>query len=227
VRILQPLRLVAPTFALACVAGAAGCRSAESIIGLAHVISDDGNDKGNPAGTNPGTQTLAIYVFPSASLRVGDTAQLAAYYPGGPTTPGVGWVAWGSADSSIVAFAPCNNNVCAVASSVGETTMSGVYYGSTAAVGVSVLPSAAGASALLNVSGTPSAWTPGTVKIQAGTSAQFNVGATHNVIFASAAGAPPNIETGGAGSVRQFLVSGTFSYQCTVHGETGVVIVIP
>jgi hypothetical protein len=49
------------------------------------------------------------------------------------------------------------------------------------------------------------------------------------VIFDPAPGAPADIALGSSGSAgldRLFATAGSFSYRCTLHGETGVVNVV-
>jgi plastocyanin len=52
---------------------------------------------------------------------------------------------------------------------------------------------------------------------------------SHNVTFASVAGAPADVPSGGAGSAsRTFATAGTFGLSCTNHvGMSGTVTVVP
>jgi plastocyanin len=75
---------------------------------------------------------------------------------------------------------------------------------------------------------TSNTFTPSTLTVSKGTTVTFTFqAATHNVNFASVAGAPANIAaTANAGVQRLFATAGTFGYDCTLHaGMSGTVIV--
>ncbi len=121
------------------------------------------------------------------------------------------------------------NNVMLTARSVGYTNLTAHYMLTVATpVGLTVAPKN-GISALVSIDTTVQGWIPPAFHIAGGASAQFNVGATHNVAFDAVAGAPANVAVGATGQdqVRAFAVAGTFHFHCTVHGEAGTVIVTP
>lgn len=71
-------------------------------------------------------------------------------------------------------------------------------------------------------------FTPQTVNIATGGTVSWTFGTVvHNVFFASAAGAPPNIANTSSTTVsRTFGTAGTFNYDCTLHpGMVGSVVV--
>jgi hypothetical protein len=211
--------------------GAGACSKAENIIGLAHVINDDGSDKNNPAGQNPGTITLVLDVL-NPSVQIGDTVRVGAVYSASKTNPGAGndWANLGASDSSIVAVTFVNlNNVQLIARSVGYTSVT-AHYLTTFATPVGVTVSAKnGISALVDYDTTSLAWNPPAFHIAAGSSAQFNVTTAHNIVFDAAPGAPANIAVGatGADAIRMFATTDTLHYHCTIHGEAGTIVVTP
>lgn len=75
---------------------------------------------------------------------------------------------------------------------------------------------------------TSNTFTPSTLTVAKGTTVTFTFQATtHNVNFASVAGAPAGIgNTANSGVQRLFATAGTFGYDCTLHpGMNGTVIV--
>ena len=89
---------------------------------------------------------------------------------------------------------------------------------------MSVIPNSHGASAAVSVQNTePPAFAPFSVKVKAGATVQFSPGTRHNVVFDIVSGAPQNIVSSLYAALRSFPVAGTFTYSCTVHGESGVV----
>lgn len=71
-------------------------------------------------------------------------------------------------------------------------------------------------------------FSPSDVSVSVGGTVTWSFGARpHNAIFASTAGAPPNIDvTSNAQVSRTFPTAGTFSYDCTLHpGMRGRVLV--
>jgi plastocyanin len=226
----SPRLVAALALGAACVAG--GCGKAEQIIGLAHVINDDGSDKGNPQGSNPGTQTLNIQALfipagvVAGQAPVGQVGQLFVGYAGQSVSTGS--VAWTSSDSSVANFVPEGPFLQVTTLSVGPAKITGTFQGATASVSISVVPNTAGVSAVMTPNSDLGQWSPSTVTIQAGSNVQFNVGQTHNVVFAPMSGVPSNIASGASSdNVRSFQVAGTFAFECTIHGEAGAVIVRP
>ena len=194
---------------------------------LAHPTSNDGALAGNKNGNNPGTQTL--YVASGRSdIAVGDTTSITGSL-GGAMIVNTGLLHTTSSDSSVAVAL----GMTIFGRSVGSATIGVVYDGHVAAqpISVSVHQAANGSSALVvnvNTLGTP-AFNPAAITIKAGSWVQFSIASQHNVVFDILTGAPTDIALviGGSYVSRQFKTPGRFTYQCTLHGETGVVNVTP
>lgn len=202
--------------------GVAGCGV------LAHPVSNDGNDITNPKAANPGTAALSLSAD-RTDLGVGDSQLITATYDGAVLNGGGATPSSTISDSGVIAGGAFG----ARALSVGGATITATYQGSTASIGFTVhsqygLSATIGAytNALTGVS----MWSPASVRVPAGSTVQFIISSTHDVVFDPVPGAPPNIAVGSTGATgiwRQFPAAGTFTYQCTVHGETGVINVMP
>lgn len=194
---------------------------------LAHPTSNDGSLAGNKSGINPGTQTLYVTAGKS-DIAVGDTTGISGSLAGAAIV-NTGLLHTTSSDSSVaVALA-----MTIFGRSVGTATIGVVYDGVMAAqpITVTVHPAANGSSALVvdvNTMGAP-VFNPPAVTIKAGAWVQFSIGSQHDLVFDILTGAPADIAVviGGSYVSRQFKTPGSFTYQCTLHGETGVVNVIP
>jgi plastocyanin len=217
---------------LAAACAAVGCAKSEQIIGLAHVINDDGPDKSSPAGQNPGTQTLTLVIAFIGSqgsqpgiVPVGQQGQLFAEYAG--QSVGLGGVTLVSSDSTVVNFissGPWQLNTF----SAGNVTISGTFQGAKASASMTVVPNANGVSAIMIPNSDLGQWSPSAVTVAAGSKVELDVGQFHNVVFTPIAGVPANIASGATSdNVRTFAAAGTFAFQCTVHGESGTVVVRP
>jgi plastocyanin len=192
--------------------------------GLAHPVSNDGNDLGNPNGANPGTTILTINAS-RTPLSVGDTATIIGNV-GGMAVSNNGAFQSTSSDPSVLFIGGTSLH----ARSVGTATINATYngYAATPPLTITVYPASNGAYASISVQNTePPAFAPASVYVKSGAQVQFNVGATHNVTFDVLAGAPQNVQAGDGSVLRTFSVAGSFTYQCTVHGESGVVNVKP
>src|SRR6185312_15729778 len=191
---------------------AAGCGT------LSHPINDDGADKGSPTGINPGTQTLAVSVG-SNVLAVGDTVTINGSLNGAPLSNN-GLLTVTSSDPSVATA----GGTVIFARSVGQTTINVTFNGVTASppIGIGVVPNAGGGS---------SAFVPAAVTVPTGAQVAFTFGPQHNLVFQSVPGAPANIaqSSGGGGvyATRTFSTAGTFAFQCTIHGESGEIVVNP
>lgn len=202
---------------------AAGCGT------LSHPINDDGADKGSPTGINPGTQTLAVSVG-SNVLAVGDTVTINGSLNGAPLSNN-GLLTVTSSDPSVATA----GGTVIFARSVGQTTINVTFNGVTASppIGIGVVPNAAGVSAqvALQSGGGSSAFVPAAVTVPTGAQVAFTFGPQHNLVFQSVPGAPANIaQSAGGGGVyatRTFSTAGTFAFQCTIHGESGEIVVNP
>lgn len=194
---------------------------------LAHPTSNDGALAGNKNGINPGTQTLYVTAGRS-DIAVGDTTGITGSL-GGAMIVNTGLLHTTSSDSSVAVAL----GMTIFGRSVGSATIGVVYDGYVASspISVSVHQAANGSSALVvnvNTLGTP-AFNPPAITIKAGSWVQFSIASQHNVVFDILAGAPADIALviGGSYVARQFKTPGSFTYRCTLHGETGVVNVTP
>ena len=199
-------------------AGVAACG------GLAHPVSNDGScPPGTPGCLNPGTHTLNLTVS-NTNLAVGDTESVTGTYAG-QTLYSDGTFTATSSDPSVVWV----GGISMWARSVGTATITASYQAAQSTVTISVHPSN-GISAIVNLQATsPPAWNPTPVRVQVGSNVQFGIGSTHNVVFDAVPGAPANIAVGASGAnlIRLFSTAGAFTYQCTIHGEAGVINVTP
>jgi plastocyanin len=206
------------------VLSAAATIFAASCGGLAHPVSNEGADAGNPNGANPGTTILTINASRSP-LGVGDTASITGNVGGMPISNNGSFQAT-SSDPSVLFV----GGTALFARSVGTATINATYngYPATPPLTVTVYPASNGTYATIGVQNSdPPAFAPASVYVKAGALVQFSVGTTHNVVFDVLAGAPQNVQTGAGIVLRTFSVNGMFTYRCTVHGESGVVNVTP
>jgi plastocyanin len=172
---------------------------------------------------NPGTNTLNLTVV-NTSIAVGDTESVTGTYAGAALMANGTFTAT-SSDPSVVNV----GGVFMQARSVGTATITATYQTSQATVSITVHPSN-GISALVGLQATsPPSWVPSPVRVQVGSNVQFGIGSTHNVVFDAVPGAPANIAVGASGVslIRLFSTAGAFTFQCTVHGESGVINVTP
>lgn len=191
---------------------------------LAHPVSNDGADAGNPNGNNPGTTILTINASRSP-LLVGDTATITGSVGGLPISNNGAFQST-SSDPSVLFV----GGTALFARSVGTATINASFNGYVAPMPltITVYPASNGAYATIGVQNTdPPAFAPANVYVKSGALVQFNVGSTHNVVFDLLAGAPQNVEKGAGSVLRTFAVTGSFTYQCSAHGESGVVNVTP
>lgn len=194
--------------------------------GLSYPVSNDGADAKNPAGQNPGTQTLSISVA-RTNLMVGDTVSINGTV-GGATISNNGLLHSTSTDSSVAVAL----GTVIFARSVGTAQIGVDYGGYTAStpISISVSQSASGVSAyVVAPNSDPPAFVPATLTVAAGSIVRFSITPPHNVVFDPVPGAPANIALTVSGTVadRVFPTPGSFAYRCTLHGEAGVVNVTP
>lgn len=195
---------------------------------LAHSVGNDGNDVTNPKAANPGSPTLSLSAD-RTDLGVGDIQIITATYNGAVLNGGGATPTSTVSDPGVIA----GGAFSAHALSVGGATITATYQGSIATIGFTVHSQyglAAIIGAYTNALTDESAWLPSSVRVQAGSTVQFNIASTHNVVFDAVPGAPANIAvgvTGAAGIWRQFPTAGSFTYQCTIHGEAAVINVTP
>lgn len=204
-------------------AGVAACG------GLAHSVSNDGNDVTNPLGQNPGTPTLSL-------TATTNTVPVGSGVPITPTYDGQVLINNGSvppaavSDSSVISGSAFG----VLGLSVGGATITATYQGSSASISFSVVAQNGIDGIIYNSTNSTtgvSTWFPGAMHVETGSTVQFAIptGAVqHNVTFDPVPGAPPNIPAGvvGDAAVRVFSTAGSFPFHCTIHGEAGVVNVI-
>lgn len=200
---------------------------AASCGGLTHPVSDDGADKGNTGAANTGAQILTVNVG-RTDFAVGDTTSIQGTLSGA-TIVNNGGLHTTSSDSS-VAYA---RGQVIYGYSVGTVTIGVNYNGIDASQPITVSIHAApatGASAIVGITNfDPAAFSPASVTVKAGSSVLFSVSSQHSVVFDPVPGAPASIALVSTGSyvARVFPVPGNFTYSCLIHGEAGVVHVIP
>lgn len=202
---------------------AAGCGT------LAHPTNNDGADSGNPTGLNAGTTPTLSLEADSAAIPVGGSGLIHVLYNGQPFPFGTSLLTMSSSDSTV---AEC----CAYGESVGSATITFAYANLQASVDIAVHPNSNGAwarfGAITRVTG--SFWAPDSAHVPVGSLVEFSLFAEgkHNVVFDSIPGAPADIPTPSQTVppvivARTFSTAGRFPFHCTLHGETGVVIVTP
>ena len=197
---------------------AAGCG------GLAHPLSDDGNDAGNKNATNPGTTILTINVS-RQPLYVGDTASLVGSV-GGLAVSNNGLFNATSSDPSVLSV----GGTQLFGRSAGTVSISASYsgYQATPPLTVTVYPSASGYSAIVSVLNTdPPVFVPASLYLKVGSLVSFGLGTTHSLTFDALVGAPASAPVGAGSVSRTFATVGSFTYHCTAHGEAGTVNVTP
>lgn len=198
---------------------------------LSSPISDDGKLKQDSSYVvNTGVQVLSLSAA-STDIGVSEFQAITATY-GGQVLINNGGMTSSVSDNSVLAGSAFG----AVGLSVGGATITATYQGSTATISFNV-HQYDGLSAIIAMdkdSTGATAWFPDTTQVQAGSFARFNTVKTHNVVFDSVPGAPPNIplnvnagQTNAGVATGFFSLVGTYPYHCTVHGEKGVVIVVP
>ncbi|MGH7655173.1 MAG: cupredoxin domain-containing protein [Gemmatimonadaceae bacterium] len=193
---------------------------------LSHPLSNDGADSGNPIGANPGSTTLFVDVD-NSTLTVGETASITGSLGGAPLQNN-GLFTATSSDSSVATV----GGLTIFARSVGSAMINASYsgYHASSPIGISVVPTATGVAALVADYGVGGpAFVPQLVTIPAGLKVSFGLKPGHNVVFDSVPGAPADISPSASTTVTdiQFPVAGTFTYKCTIHGETGTIVVTP
>jgi hypothetical protein len=194
---------------------------------LAHPVSNDGNDVGFKSGANPGTGSLSLSAD-STAIAVGSGVSIKVMYNSEPFPFNTALLTTASSDSTKV-------ECCAFGVSVGSATLTYSYNGAQASIGISVHQNSAGASARLTASTNPntgvSSWVTDSVQVPVSSLVEFALFPDHNVVFDSVPGAPSNIPAPGgtASSVfvfpRSFATPGVFTFHCSVHGESGVVVI--
>jgi len=131
-------------------------------------------------------------------------------------------VSWATSAPAVATISPAGL-VSAIGS--GQTTITATAAGVSGSLLLTVTPNPSG-SATVSMPGF--SFSPFTTTIIVGGTVIYDFPALpHNVIFATAAGAPNDIQQTSNRSVsRTFLTAGDFPYDCTLHpGMSGVVVV--
>jgi len=196
--------------------------------GLATSPGDDGKCASSACVPNPGKQYLTL-TADHTNLKVGENVSITANF-GGMLLNGTGnYLPATISDSAILS----GSAFSAYGRSVGTASVTATYQGTSATLTFSVVPNDAGISAIVFVTvdaGGSANWFPYAARTHVGTTVQFgttdNTNHKHNVIFDAVPGAPADITAPGSTVTRLFATAGSFTYSCTLHGETGVVNVI-
>lgn len=199
--------------------------------GLSHGVSNDGNDVTNPIAVNPGTPTLYLSAV-NTDLAVGDGEAIDVTYDGATLKSGQAVFSMVS-DTGVV----YGSAFSVLALAVGSTTITANYNGSQASIGFTIHQNSEGADGLVlmmvNTITTAAFWVPSQLEVHVGANVEFELtpspgSVMHNVVFDSIPGAPANIAAGASGlaAFRSFPTAGTYTYQCTLHGERGAIHVI-
>jgi plastocyanin len=224
------MRIAVPRVVSTCaLALSVACIASCDAVGISKPISSDGSCASAAAGCqqNKGAQSLSL-TADHTILKVGEGVSITARF-GGMTLNGSGnFLPATVSDSSVISASAFG----AYGLSVGTASLTASYEGSPATLAFSVVPNADGVSAIVQLlvyAGGTTAWLPAVVKARPGWTVQFNSTDNtlhkHNVVFDPLPGAPADVALG-ASSFRMFPVAGSFTYSCTVHGETGVVNVV-
>ena len=196
---------------------------------VARPVSNDGNDVSNPQGANPGVQKLTLRAD-SASIAVGSGTGIHAML-------GTVTLANSSAQITVVSSDSTKVLCCAFGASVGTSTLTYFYNSQQTSIDITVYKNpVTGASAFMDDVTNPntgvSALLPGSVQVTPGSIVIFALWPDHAIVFDSVPGAPSNITSpnrvsSAALNSRTFPTAGTFTFRCSTHGETGVVVVAP
>jgi plastocyanin len=190
------------------------------------VTSACGGDGGGN-GTGPTPVFTSVFVNPAAAtVVVGLTEQLtvAARDQNGANMAGASFT-YQSSDQS---RATVNGSglITGVAAGTSQITVTGTVGGVSKTASVNVTVTTPGPTAAVNATA-GSQFDPRTVAVTVGGIVTWSFAILHNVVFATAPGAPANIADRGTGSeARTFNTVGTFNYSCTIHpGMQGTVVV--
>jgi hypothetical protein len=123
------MRAIIRVAAAAAVAACLGCGS------LAHPLNDDGNDKGNPNGLNPGSATLTVSIAKTV-LYVGDTVSFVPTFNGAALLNN-GSVSTANSDTTVVRV----GGFLITARAIGSATINVSYgtYTATPPLGITVV----------------------------------------------------------------------------------------
>lgn len=179
-----------------------------------------------PPGTTGGTTVASVTVNGASSVALGGTLALTGVVKDGSGNTLTNAITWSSSDESI---AMTRSSGVVYPLKTGTVNINGSVGSVTGSKSVAVTAAAATPATALNVAATNgNQFSPASVTIAQNGSVTFAFfSVTHNVTFASTAGAPSNVGDQGNGDVqRLFGTKGTFIYTCTIHaGMSGTVIV--
>jgi plastocyanin len=169
-------------------------------------------------GTAPNGVRLVTVTAPATSIRVGDSVRLTATAEDQSGAVVNGTAEWTTSDARIASVTSAGL-VTGIAA--GEVTITARVSGVSGSLRLTVLPAGA-----LIVSMPGFSFVPFAVTVNRGGSVIFDFPAEpHNVIFASRAGAPADIQVTSNRTVsRTFATAGDFPYDCTLHpGMSGII----
>ena len=200
----------------ACCFFAAGCKV------LSAPQSDDGGLKG---GQN--TSPSVSYQISNPNPKVGESVVVTVTANGQPVPTNTGSTVTSSDQGVLFGVAAAYRAVA-----VGKSTISISYSSYFQSQVVNVSPSADGMAAYVYLQGnvfSGLSFGPRAVSVKAGSSVEFKLpDTTHNITFDGTPGAPANVAVGTSSTPSMvFGTAGVFAYQCTLHGETGTITVVP
>ncbi len=207
--------LVAAAIA-ACSSFTGGCHT------LAAPQSDDGSLPGGATNPNPSVS----YSISNQSPKVGESVVVTVTANGQPVATNTSSVVSSSDQGVLYGQAAAFRAVA-----VGKSTIQITYGSFSQSQVVNVSPSADGMQAYIYIQGTQTYgiyFAPPSVSVKAGSMVEFKFpDLTHNVTFSGATGAPTDVAVGNLNPIRMFANAGTYTYVCSVHGESGVISVVP
>lgn len=198
-------------------------------VAAALVLSGCGERVGGLDGINRNTIITSIGVNPTEALvPVGMTTQIQplAFDEQGRQVAGIGGFTFSSGNNSIATVTP-GGIVTAVAVGTVPITATLDRNGQVMTATVNVTVGDAATTPTVTAGASTNAFTPASLTVTAGTTVVFRfLERVHNVDFDAAAGAPADIPSRQNTTVsRRFSTVGTFTYRCTIHTETGTVVV--
>jgi plastocyanin len=216
---------------LGAIALAAISLSSCDAVGLSKPVNSDGSCAGSNSTAcqaNKGTPSLSLAVDHTL-LKVGEGVAITASFNGMLLNGSGNFLPSTVTDSSVLNASAFG----ASGLSVGTATLTVSYEGTPASLTFTVETNDDGVSAIVRAevfAGGSTLWWPSVSKAHVGQNVQFytsdNTAQKHNIVFDPAPGVPANVPLG-ATTTRVFTAPGSFTYSCTVHGESGVINIAP
>ena len=180
-------------------------------------------------GVNRNTIITSIAVSPTEALvPAGATTQIVptAFDQQGRPVAGIGGFTFTSGNNSIATVSP-GGIVTGVNVGTVPITATLDRGGDIMTATVTVTVGDPATIPIVTAGATTNTFTPASLTVTANTTVVWRFGErVHNVDFDVVTGAPADIPSRQNTTVsRKFTATGTFPYQCTIHAETGTVIV--